>query len=107
MSTLLGDVLELTVSLSQEETTEGKRLGKAMFTMYTQNGFPPDMFFDQLEARTVLPKAMKLAMLNEYQRLFLEHRRKAGISEDRVEKIRDQNRKILADFMRTGEVGVY
>lgn len=81
--------------------------GHRMFTMYTQNGFPPDMFLDELKKRLTLSRDEGLLIVDSYLADSLEHKRRAGITEERVDKIRQANRRKIAEFYKTGELGVY
>lgn len=82
-------------------------LGKIMFTMYTDKGFPPDMFLDELAKWQELDLLAKIYIVSVYQTLFLEHRRKSGIQDKSLEKIRKRNVADLDRLIRTGELGIY
>lgn len=84
-----------------------QNLGKEMFRMYTEMGFPPDMFLSELGKRQELDMLAKVFIVSEYQTAFLEHRRKSGVEEKRIDTIRDRNRKDLERLIETGELGVY
>lgn len=83
-------------------------LAQQMFRMYTEQGFPPDMFLDQLRNSTKANIESELIFIvSEYMTLFLEHRRRAGIADKRVEEARGRNRREIARFISTGELGAY
>src|SRR5690349_10294374 len=69
-----------------------KTLGAEMFRMYTEMGFPPDMFLEEVGKRQELDLLAKVFVVSEYQTAFLEHRRKSGIDEKRIDAIRRKNR---------------
>lgn len=45
--------------------------------------------------------------MSKYQTAFLEHRRKSGVQEKRVDAIRRRNREDIGRLIKTGELGVY
>lgn len=82
-------------------------LGQEMFRMYTEGGFPPDMFLDELEKRIKLPLTAKIYIVSVYQTMFLDHRRKSGIREKNLDKLRRRNREDIERLIETGELGIY
>jgi len=102
---ILGILLDSQTEHSKSELLNG--LADTMFNMYTQYGFPPDMFMAELCKRTKLDKLQKVYLVSQYFTLFLEHRRLSGIDEKNVDKIRKSNRYNIENFIKTGEVGVY
>ena len=91
------------IEVTPEQQSKLESLGHKMFTMFSQNGFPPDMFLDQV----LLPKNMKAYILEVYLEEMLNHKRTSGITEERVDKIRSHNREVISRFIETGEAGVY
>lgn len=82
-------------------------IGNKMFVMYTQHGLPPDMFMDAWNKREPLPKSAWLVVISEYYGFFLEHRRKSGLSEKYIDKVRRNNREAIQRFIESGELGEY
>lgn len=82
-------------------------LGHEMFRMYTEMGFPPDMFVDELKKRFELPQSALIYLITIYQNKFIEHRRKAGAEGKNLDKARAANRRVMAQFIKSGELGVY
>lgn len=103
--TILAEIMQARVKY--QDNPRLLKIGKMMFDMYTQNGFPPDMFFDEYEKVEKLNKDEKIFIITEYQTLFLEHRRQSGIEEKNVGKVRKNNLEAITRFINTGEVGVY
>lgn len=94
----------MTIYSDNEQMTH---YGNEMFRMYTEGGFPPDMFLDELGSRIDLSLLAKVYILFVYQKAFLDHRRKSGIDEKRVENIRRRNREDIIRLIEKGEIGVY
>lgn len=102
---VLGTLLEAKTRYgSDERLTE---LGKEMFRMYTEMGFPPDMFLDELGKRMTLDKLQMVYVVSVYQIAFLEHKRLAGATPKNIEKTRRRNREEIKRVIVTGEVGAY
>lgn len=84
-----------------------RELGRLMFTMYSQEGLPPDMFLDELGKRKEFSVSERALIVTYYLLESLDHKRKAGITDERVDKLRARNLSLLSQFMETGELGVY
>lgn len=82
-------------------------LSKKMFDMYTAGGFPPDMFIDRMKVAWGLTDLEIVYVVSIYQTLFLEHRRKSGINDKRIDAIRRRNREDIERLIDTGELGIY
>jgi hypothetical protein len=52
-------------------------------------------------------RGVKLQVLNGACEWFIEHKRLSGATEKAVERQRQANRKMVEDFLATGESGVY
>lgn len=102
---LLGTLLTAQVTYKDDERLT--TLGYEMFRMYTEMGFPPDMFMSELEKRMKLPLLAKVYITSIYQANFLEHRRKSGIEEKNIEKLRGNNREDIQRLITKGEIEVY
>lgn len=99
------ELLEAIVKYKDDEDL--LTLATQMFTMYTQNGFPPDIFMEEVEKRRKLTLLQKVFIVSTYQTMFLEHRRKSGIEEHNINKIRKKNREDIERLIETGETGIY
>lgn len=77
----------------------GVKIGK----LYTDHGLPIDMAFDRLD----LTKEQKISVLDGCCQWFIEHKRNSGATEKAIDRQRKANRKMLEDFIKTGEVGIY
>lgn len=101
--------------LMQILLAEGKHKGDSrlvgiadkMFHMYADMGFPPDMFLAEIDKTTELSESEKIFIVSRYQGLFLEHRRKSGIQEKNLDKIRRKNREDMERFIESGELSIY
>ena len=102
---VLGTLAEATVTY--HDSKELRQLAHDMFTLYTEDGLPPDMFISEFQKRQELPKLAWVFVISEYQRLFLEHRRQSGLNEKRLEPIRRRNREDIERYITKGELGVY
>ena len=103
------DVLK-TIMEAQLKHKDNKRLveiAKKMFSMYTDMGFPPDMFLNEMDKQAHLQQSKKIFIVSEYQALFLEHRRKSGVQDKNIDKIRRKNREDMERFIETGELSIY
>lgn len=84
-----------------------REMGLAMFTMYTQNGLPPDIFLDELEKKTPLPLLAKVFIVSEYQSRVMEHKRLAGATDKNIDRTRQKNLRDMEHLVKTGELGTY
>lgn len=84
-------------------------IGKQMFTVFTQQGLPPDMFFDNYKKLDIeqLTRYEMICVLSSYLTHFVEHRRRSGIEPKRLDNIRRQNRELIGSFIRRGEIQIY
>lgn len=93
--------------LAHSESKQLNDIAQWMFEMWTQNGFPPDMFLDELDKRFKLPKSAKIYVVSEYQTKFMEHKRLAGATEKNLEKQRRKNKEDIERLINSGETGIY
>jgi hypothetical protein len=82
-------------------------LGKEMFRMFTEQGFPPDNFLSELEKYYKFTNEEKVYILYNYNNYFTQHKIKSGIGEKRFKDLQDFNRGILIKVYKTGEAGIY
>lgn len=103
------DVLQAVLDAKQayEDDELLNKLGAKMFSMHTASGLPPDMFMTEISKHIKLGKLAKVYIISVYQEKFLEHRRKSGSEEKRLDKLRKLNRDNMANFLKSGELGVY
>lgn len=101
----LSELLE--AMMTYKNNKQMTKFGEEMFRMYTEMGYPPDMFMSEIEKRKKLPLLAKVYITSIYQSAFLEHKRKSGIDEKRVGGIRRRNREDVVRLIKTGELGVY
>jgi hypothetical protein len=102
----VSELIDLVAELSQEPDKKiaiedmGDKIGR----LYTDHGFPIDMSFDRLphECEKYKPYILFCA-----QQQMLEHKRMSGATEKAIEQTRTNNRKIMQQFIKTGEVGIY
>lgn len=92
-------------TLKKDEKLE--RLGSNMFHLYSDNGLPPDMFLSQLEKQTPLTLNQKIYIVSVYQQLTLEHRRKSGLQEKGLERLRKNNLEVIEQLIAKGETNIY
>lgn len=100
-------VVEARTKFGSREQAKLDQLANSMFVMYTQNGFPPDMFLDKLSKLIPLNEDQKLFIISKYQDKLIEHKRLSGIEEKNLDKVRKGNIRILESFLKTGESGIY
>ncbi len=71
---------KLMVAMAKHRDDEKLRaLGQQMFDMYTAEGYPPDLFLDEMKKHLHLNDTEAIFIVSEYQTRFLEHRRKSGM----------------------------
>lgn len=87
----------------QPGTNNLQELGIEIGKLYTDHGLPVDMALQRLE----LSKEEKLPVLDGCCQWFISHKRNSGATEKSIERQRKANRKIVEDFIKTGEVGIY
>ncbi len=96
----LGQLIE---SITQPGAKELEELGLEIGKLYTDKGFPIDMALDRLPHT----KEQKVSILFGACQWFIEHKRNSGAGEKSIERQRNVNRKMIEDFVATGETGVY
>jgi hypothetical protein len=72
--------------------------------LYTDKGFPVDMALDRLPN---LSKLEKLAVLTGLCNWLIDHKRNSGATDKAIDRQRKLNNKMVDDFIKTGETGVY
>lgn len=77
--------------------------GVAIGRLYTDHGLPIDMSL----ARFKYSRLDKVQMLTGVGFWLVQHKRNSGGTERNIAKQREWNRNMLADFIKTGETGVY
>jgi|SRR5688572_23167392 len=93
----------LTAAKVQSGSQDLQNLGVKIGKLYTDHGFPIDMALERLN----MSKERKLAVLDGACQWFIEHRRNSGATDKAIERQRKTNRKMIEDFVKTGETGVY
>lgn len=104
MSKSLGVLIEANATHKDDKYLN--KLAQEMFRMYAEMGFPPDMFLDQVSKQGI-NKLQKIYLVSQYQTLLLEHRRKSGIEEKNIDRIRKKNKVDIERLIETGETGIY
>lgn len=104
-TTVLREILKAEVKYRDDKRLLA--LSDSMFRMYTDSGFPPDMFLAEVGKGSELTQPEKIFIISRYQGKFLEHRRKSGIQEKNIDKIRRKNREDMERFIQTGELSIY
>jgi len=79
-------------------------LGKEMFRLFTECGFPPECFLDEIHKRLKLSKEEKVVILFIYQGLFIDHQLKAGMNEKNLKKHQETNKKQIVQLFEKGEL---
>lgn len=102
MSDVLGSLIQGYMLEKSEEVVDfGKQIGR----LYTDHGLPIDMALDRLPKNVT--KDQKVLILSGVGEWLLEHKRNSGGTEKSIERQRDQNKKMIADFLQNGETGLY
>lgn len=78
-----------------------------MFDLYASFGLPPDMFLKNLAELVDLTDLAKVYIVSQFQHRFLEHRRKSGVQDKNLAKLRRRNLEDITRLIQTGELGVY
>ena len=94
---------EVLLSKVQPGSKELQELGVKIGKLYTDHGLPIDMALDRLPHS----KEQKLSILDGACQWFIEHKRNSGATEKAIERQRTTNRKMIEDFVKKGETGVY
>lgn len=89
----------LGVASDKDMVALGIQVGK----LYTDHGLPIDMALDRLD----LTKDQKLAVLHGVCQWLIEHKRNSGATEKSLDRQRATNVRMVEDFIKTGETGVY
>lgn len=103
---------EVLTALLKANTQHGndkrlEQLGQQMFTLYAQDGYPPDMFIKEVAKTFELTLSAKVFITQKFCVHFLEHRRLAGMQEKNLAKLQRRNREHIARLLKTGEIGIY
>lgn len=77
----------------------GIKIGK----LYSDHGFPIDMALNRLPHT----EDQKVAILDGVCKWLIEHKRLSGATDKAIDRQRKTNLKMLKDFIRTGETGIY
>jgi hypothetical protein len=86
---------------------EWERAGKDMFELYTEFGYPPDMFLQDVFKTIPMSDDDKLATMISYQNKMAEHKIKSGITDKRLEELQKRNLRELHKFIEKGEINIY
>lgn len=85
--------------VNDEWINKGIQVGK----LYTDHGFPVDMALERFKCS----KEAKLAMLHGVCQWLIQHKRNSGATEKSIERQRATNRRMVHDFVKSGETGAY
>lgn len=84
--------------------TFGRTLGR----LYSDKGMPVDMSLAEVAKRTPgLTQHHYVAMISGVGSWLIEHKRNSGATEKSIERQCDANNKMVADYLKRGEVGLY
>lgn len=86
---------------------ELNRLGGEMFRMFTEMGFPPDMFLDELAKRRKLTTSQRAFIVHVYCGKLIEHKRLSGAEEKSLDKQRKRNIELVYNVLKGKEMGIY
>jgi hypothetical protein len=93
--------------LAYKDNAPLNKLGHEMCRMYTEMGFPPDMFLAEVQKKLELPLLARVYITIVYQTDFLEHRRKAGVQDKNLPELRRRNVEEIERLIKHGELGLY
>lgn len=82
-------------------------LGHEMFRMYSEMGFPPDMFMDEVRKRMNLNVLQTVYLVSVYHADLLHHKRLAGATDKNIDNTRRRNRDEIDRLLTSNEIGVY
>lgn len=102
---LLSKIMPLLIRYKNDERLNN--LGISMAEMKNTRGFPPDMFVKETNKIMNLSEDEWVYVINVYCNEIIKHKRESGAEEKSLDRTRINNQKIMADFIRTGELGVY
>jgi hypothetical protein len=94
---------KLITAVLSDNGDQFQKLGVEIGKLYSDHGLPIDMALDRMP----YGKDAKLAILHGVCQWLIEHKRNSGAGEKAIERQRATNRRMIADFIRTGETGVY
>lgn len=105
----MGQALEALIQayVAHSGNEELTRIGAEMFRLYTEMGFPPDMFLDKLKELRTFETLELVYVVSVYQTQFLNHKRLAGASEKNLDKTRRRNIEEIERLLTRGEIGAY
>lgn len=93
----------LIVGITNDDDGKLEALGIKIGKLYTDMGYPIDMAL----ARLTLSVERKLVVIDGACQWLIQHKRNSGATDKSIERQRNTNRKMLEDFMRSGETGAY
>lgn len=99
MNNILGSLINSKVNSPSHYKDLGIKIGK----LYTDMGYPVDMSLDGLD----YTKEDKIAILDGVCQWLIEHKRNSGASDKAIERQRKANTKMVENFIKKGETGVY
>lgn len=97
------DLSALATALAHPAADDLQEVGITLGKLYTDHGLPVDMALDRLS----LPKDLKLLVVHGVCQWMIQHRRNSNAPDRAIKRQQAVNAKILAEFSRTGEVGLY
>lgn len=97
-------VEDLIDAISEPKYENLRGLGVDIGKLYTNYGFPVDIAINKLIGYR---QTEKLAVLQGVCEWFMEHKRKSGASENALDRQRKSNKRMLENFIKRKEVGVY
>ena len=80
-----------------------EKYGDTVFTMFTQNGYPPEIAIDDIDKELELSISAKIVILQRFQYLIMQHCRKSKITEENREKLQEKNKRDIMQLYRTGD----
>lgn len=98
----MGTLIDL-LTIEHEDIDTLENFGIEIGKLYTNHGLPLDISLSRLE----YCKEFKLIILHGACEWFLQHKRDSGATEKAIERQIATNEKIMDDFVKTGEVGIY
>lgn len=96
-------VISTREKLQDNQDEELEKIGVEIGKLYTNLGFPIDMTLDRLD----MSQQEKLSVIDGCCQWFIEHKRNSGAGEKAIDRQRKANRKMVEDFLKNGEVGIY
>lgn len=96
-------ILGTLINAKLADNGQMEEMGVVVGRLYTDHGLPIDMALDRLS----IIKQQKVVIVDGVCQWLITHKRNSGATEKSIDRQRQTNRKILDDFIRTGEVGIY